>query len=350
MKKLEVIFLSEWLSNPYKTLLSKSLNKNKVEIKEYLLTIFFIPIVLKDSKPDILHLHALHPFLRSSNFLSKSIKFWLFVSQIFFLRLIGIKTVWTVHEWEDKLYNESSIISPANATIIGKIFHSFITHCQSTKCNISKYFKVSDQHVHLIPHGNYIDYYKNQVNRKEARTYLGIPNNSFVFLIFGGLYRYKGILEAIQAFKQVQESNIYLVITGKPSERGLKEEIENEIFGFENILFFSEYVLDYDVQIYMNACDCVVVSYKVFTTSGVAILAMSFGRICIAPRVGFFVDILGESGAFLYDSESSNGLLNAMKQAILNQNSIPSMENNNFILAKQWNWDYVAEATLVAYK
>ena len=109
-----------------------------------------------------------------------------------------------------------------------------------------------------------------------------------------------------------------------------------------NIICELSRIPDDDIQIYMNASDCVLVPYKVFTTSGIAILAMSFARVCIAPRIGFFQDMLDESGSFLYDSDDNDRLLNAMEVAIEKKDNILEMGKHNLKLAEQWDWKDIA--------
>lgn len=352
IKKNKVFFLSEWLKNPYKDLLAKHLESEGLEVREDLWKTLFLLEVLYPWKPNILHLHALHPFLRGRSTFSKNVKFCLFVVQIFLLKLLGIKTVWTVHEWADKLDTGSSEISPNHAAVIGRVLYAFIAHCESTKDDIVNTFQLSNsKKAHFIPHGNYIGFYENQVDQHQARQLLGIPDEHVSFLIFGGLYRYKGVLEALSAFKQLTSDQVTLIIAGKPSEKGLKEEIEAEIESCsKQVIFVPERIPDADVQLYMNACDCVVMPYKVFTTSGVAVLAMSFGRVCIAPQIGFFQDIFEEDGAFLYEIDDPAGLTKALSRTITNRVAIPSMAQRNLELAKTWSWQFVADRTISVYE
>ena len=352
MKNLNIVFLSEWLNNPYKDLLSEKLEAKGAKVREYFWSTFFAPIVLKAGKPDVLHLHTLHPFLRGKSRLSKFLKLYCFAGQIFLLKLLGVKTVWTVHEWTDKLNTGSSEISPSYCTLIGKIFHGFIVHDKLTKEVINQKFQLNDRvKIKVIPHGNYIEFYENKISQQDARQYLKIPDDNFVFLIFGSIYRYKGVLEALRAFKKLDLAQATLIVAGKPGEAKLKAEIEAEIKNStQQIVFVPERIPDSDIQIYFNACNCVVVPYQIFTTSGVAVLATSFGRSCIAPKLGFFEDLFEGGGAFLYDAIASDGLTDALSQALQSQELIPAMEQKNFELAKSCSWEYVASQTLLAYQ
>jgi len=58
----------------------------------------------------------------------------------------------------------------------------------------------------------------------------------------------------------------------------------------------------------MNACDVVVFPYQEILTSGAVILAMSFGRACVAPRLGCIQDVLDDKGAFIYEPSNKAGL------------------------------------------
>ena len=76
---------------------------------------------------------------------------------------------------------------------------------------------------------------------------------------------------------------------------------------------------------------------------------MSFEKACIAPRMGYFNDVLDNAGSFLYDPDSSNGLMFAMKSAIEHRNQLTDMGRHNFQKVQQWSWEYVAKETLKVY-
>ena len=351
MANLKAVFLSNWLDNPYKKLLIKHLEPKGVKVREYRWSIFFLPKVIWPWKPDILHLHTLHPFLRGKSHLSRWLKLLIFVSQISLLRLLGTKTVWTVHEWNDKIGRRTGNISQSHGAILGRFIHSLITHCQSTQQEVAQAFGLEKtEKVLVVPHGNYIRCYENQIGQQEARTQLGIATEPVVFLILGGLYRHKGILEAIQTFKTLPQEESTLVIAGALGESDLEPQLKDMLSEHSNnILFIPKRIRDDELQIYLNACDAVILPYKVFTTSGMAILAMSFGRACIAPNRGFFPDVLDHRGAFLYDDVGETGLLTAMKQAVEQKSQLHNMGQHNFNLAQQWNWDFVANETFNIY-
>jgi glycosyltransferase involved in cell wall biosynthesis len=261
--------------------------------------------------------------------------------------LIGIKTIWTVHEWEHKADGD---ITPLQSAIVGNCFHAIITHCEATKRQIQSYFLLEKKNkVFVIPHGNYLGVIANAISQQDAREELGLPQDGMVFLIFGHLYPFKGHLEAIEAFQKLEHDRSYLLIVGSAANVQFKEKIEKKIQGYENILLIPERVPDERVQVYMNACDCVVLPYKIFTTSGIALIAMSFKRACIAPNKDFFRDIVSDSGGFLYDSAQEDGLLQSMNFALKNRGQLVEMGQHNYNRSKDWDWDTIAEKTFQVY-
>lgn len=352
---MKVFFISEWFDNPYKSLLIKHLNLKNIQVEELKNNlVFLVKILDKFQMPQIVHFQTIHCFLVSQNLLYSWFKFLLFTSQIIFLKLFRIKIVWTVHEWQDKVsQKKKKNITSFKAKIIGKLFDIIITHCDSTKKLIIRELSIDNyKKVIVIPHGNYITWYENTTTPNEARQALNLQQNDFVFLIFGGIHRGKGILEGIAAFKQLPQKNISLIIAGKNGSIKLTSEIKKEIEAWQNIKLVSldEGVPDAEVQIYLNACDCLLLPYKIFTTSGVALLGMSFGKVCIAPDSGFFQDIFQNGGAFLYDPNQVSSLQKVMETVIKNQDLLPKIGQKNIQLAQKWNWDFVAEETAKVYQ
>lgn len=345
-----VVFISSWLNNPYKQLLSDGLSLHGIKVSECLSSNLFIINVLA-GKPDVVHFHTLHEFIVARLPLYSWLKLFIFIFQLLVLKLLGIKIIWTVHEWKDKICNGKHDISSAKARIIGFFIHGFITHCNHTKLDIKRAFGIKNENrLFLIPHGNYVDYYINEVDTLTSRISLKLPSDALIFLIFGGIHRGKGILEAIRAFKGLDSKDTYLVIAGESGDSALKDEISKEMDGILNILFSPRRVADDEVQLYMNACDCVLVPYTVFTTSGVALLAMSFSKACIAPKAGFFLEILDSAGAILYDCKQEDGLTQAMKHAMEVKDKLQAMGQHNFRVATNWSWSYVSRETLRAYE
>ena len=64
----------------------------------------------------------------------------------------------------------------------------------------------------------------------------------------------------------------------------------------------------------MRACDACVLPYRQVTTSGAAILALSFGVPVVAPRMGCFVDLIGNDRGVLFDPDHPAALAEALQR------------------------------------
>jgi beta-1,4-mannosyltransferase len=351
MASVKTVFISNWFDNPYKDLLISGLNHQDVEVSEYFRSTFFIQNIFKDGRSNIVHLQTLHYFFASRNPVFYWLKFLFFIIQILLLRVIGVQTVWTVHEWTDKISGGKHNLSPLQAKFLGKTLGAVITHCESTRQEMfsALHLKNLDK-IFVVPHGHYIDYYENVLSATEAKQLLNVDPASTTFLYFGGIHPSKGVLDAIEAFKAVNSPRSNFLIAGKAGDK-IQKAISAAIAGVKNINFVDpdNYVLDQDVQLYMNAADVVVLPYKVFTTSGVALLAMSFKKACIAPKSGFFQDILDQSDNFLYVPNTQLALQHAMQAAIAAHSSLVERGLHNFQTAQRYDWDSVAEQTVFIY-
>lgn len=351
MKRIKVTFLSLLEANPYGNALIESLRSKGVDVENYSPKFFFLPSILKKNRCDIIHLHTIHFFFLGKTMVRRWIKFFIFTFQILILKLLGIKFVWTVHEWSSKDKNKQDDIYLLWAKVLVYLFDGVITHCNSTKKDICDATRIkSKEKFRVIPHANYIGLYESDLTQIKSRKALGVPDNDLIFLIFGNLIRAKGVLEAIDAFNMLPEGSTSLLIAGFPGEDDIEKLILEKVKYSQNIIFRPKKIPHEEVGAYMTASDCVLVPYKAFTTSGVTILAMSFGKACLAPRVGFFNEVLDDLGSFLYDFDNENGLLDAIVLASKDRQKVVKMGEHNFNLASQWSWDYVSQETLNLYR
>lgn len=65
----------------------------------------------------------------------------------------------------------------------------------------------------------------------------------------------------------------------------------------------------------MNAADVVALPYARSTTSGSALLALSFGRPVVAPALDFLAEVVPPAAGVLYPPAAAGGLTTALRQA-----------------------------------
>lgn len=348
---LRTIFAPHFINtNPYQKQLAEYLDNLGVEVDGLSYRKVFLPTATKKGKVNIFHLHWLHTFSKAPNTITALLRVTKFISGLVILRLMGIKIVWTAHNLKDH-ENQRQFLDRICTFTVAKLAHAIITHCQAAKWEVIKELNLTNKNkVFAMPHGNYNTYYENKIDQTEARKLLGLSDSSTVFLFLGLIRPYKGVFELIESFQQLPKDGLELVIAGKTLNDELTEQVKQKIEGFDNIKFRPGFVPDDQIQVYMNASDAVIFPYKNVLTSGTVILAMSFGKACIAPRRGCIGEILHESGAFLYNPDQEEGLLEAMNSALHKKTALSNMGQYNQQLANQWSWELVARETLDVYK
>jgi len=168
--------------------------------------------------------------------------------------------------------------------------------------------------VQVIPHGNYLGCYPNEISPLEARRQLDLPEDAFVYLFLGWVRPYKGVEDLIAAFEKLDSSDNRLLIVGRVS-KSIRETIVTLTRGKPAIKLIPEFVPDAAIQLYMNACNVCVLPYKHITTSGAIMLAWSFGRPVITPAIGCFPELVTPETGILYDPSQPNALVSALQQA-----------------------------------
>lgn len=360
---MTVYFAPQFLSiNPYQKQLSEALEKLGIRTEGIEGNKVFLPSAINLKSSKIVHLHWLHTYFRSPEFNKFPILRFLrfpfailtlgkFIFGLILLKIINIKIVWTAHNLKSH-ETFSPLLDYLCRFIVAHLSDSIIIHCETAKNNVLERFciKKADR-VLVVNHGHYADYYQNSVSKTGARKVLGLTEDSLVFLFFGLIRPYKGVIELIESFLALDRKNfdMQLVIAGKSINDSFVEHVKSKAAKDKSIKLIPGFVPDDEIQKYMNACDVVVLPYRDVLTSGAAILAMSFARACVVPQQGCMGEVLDDSGAFLYNPEQDDGLTKALNQVVTNRAALPHMGTYNQTLAKKWTWDNIAKETLSVY-
>lgn len=222
-----------------------------------------------------------------------------------------------------------------------------IVHGDYVKGKVMELYGVDNYVIKVIPHGHYIDYYRNEVSKKQARELLGFDEREIVFLYFGMIRPYKGVLELIEAFKSLKHIDSRLLIVGKPANKDIAQCVLKECEDDRRIRVVFNFVPDNEIQIYMNAADIVVLPYRESSTSGSLVLSMSFGKPVIAPCLMSITEILHPKGGIVYDPSDKCGLVDAMRQALTSK--LSEMGKYNLEIIRNFGWDYIANETYRVY-
>lgn len=278
------------------------------------------------------------------------VKSLLFLFQIWVIKQIGIKLVWTVHN----LKRHEKTFRALEARFTEKLANRsnrVIVHCQNAAKEMQRKFRtIRENQISIIPHGHFSEYYANNLTTEAARKKLNIDASKLTFLFLGELRYYKGIFDLIETFKFLNDPRLQLIIAGRPHNHNIAREISQKVKAVTNIRTNLNYVSDDDMQVYINASDIMVFPYRDIFTSGGIFLGISFGKPIIAPKSGCITDTLGETNNFLYDPHSKNGLLKAIKASVASAHRLHEIGQENILLSAEHDWKFIAQQTIQLYR
>jgi beta-1,4-mannosyltransferase len=337
-------------ANKYIDCLWSSLRPHGVEIAALNLNQPFCLFKAAHTSGGVVHLHWLDALWRYEPKKKVESLRWLFshLRKLLFLKSRKYQFVWTVH---NSISHEcaSPFIEKSFRWFIAKLCDDIVVMSEFSRSELAQLYGRTKQ-VHVIPHGNYIGVYSNQISRTEARCRLGIDPNQAVLLHLGMIRRYKGIDHLIAAVNQLKDPNIVLLIAGSPSPANLVTKIEQAAQQDSRIVLRLEFVPDEDVQLYMNACDWVVLPYQKMLNSGSILLALSFGRPVIVPQLGAIPELIndGEHGyCYAHNQDLVTGLTRALSTPCGQWEQMCVQSHH---LAQQYDWSKIGSQIYQIYQ
>lgn len=145
------------------------------------------------------------------------------------------------------------------------------------------------------------DNFGDQIDKTQAKQYLGIPVEQPIILFFGFIRKYKGLdllLEAMALLKEEAHSHPEMVVpkllvAGEfyDAEAGYLSQIDQ--LGIRDLLILkTDFIADDQVHYYLSAADFVIQPYKNATQSGVTPLAYHFEKPMLVTNVGGLAELV----------------------------------------------------------
>lgn len=326
---MNIVIYPNWTeTNPYLNLLCSALREsgNKVIITDHLFKNKFL------DRPDVINVHWVE-----SESVAKAFKF---LFNILLVKIRGVKVCWTIHNLKPHS-DKNALSNKIVYLILFQIADLFIVMSKWEKNIIEELSSIDGTKVKVVPHGNYSSHYKNNCSRDEAKKRLNISKNAFVYLFFGIIREYKGVIELLEVFTKVKRKCDILLIAGTPEKSLEKKILEYEDDSVHAHLGFVE---EKNVQYFFNAADICVFPYREITNSGSVTLAFSFSRPVICPKLGSLREIVKPDFGILYEL---GGLSKALKEA--RNKNLEEMGLNAYKYSQTVSWESIAKKYTSAY-
>lgn len=356
---LSVIIMEKSEKNPYVSLLINALKREEIDITQtdHLIILPLIRSTFQNPSADIIQLDWIYRYYMSDGFSDYKLiddlitlcRWFAFLFEILVISIIPTSIVWTVH---NKHHHERNYarINKITKELMFFLSDSITVKCESAKKElISEYRAAKPEKMYVVPDGNYIPAYENEVSRSDSRSELSINEDAFVYLFFGMIREYKGIPELIAVFQNLDQPTAELWVVGKPNDAAIRMEIERQAKKADDVNTIFEYVDAGDVQYYMNAADVFVLPYRKILNSGSVHLGLSFGLPIVAPQIGCIPEVLPSENELMYSPKQGDGLSNALRDAY-NSSNLDQISERNYRCATSNSWDNAAKRLIEVYK
>lgn len=292
---------------------------------------------------DVIHLHWIHHFCPLVVRQTPKTLFYTLrnLAHLSFLKAQGHQIVWTIH---NTLSHETKTprLEHRLRWLLSRLCSDILVMSEYSKQEFIQHYGRFDR-VHIVPHGNYIGAYPNQLTQLEARQKLDIAPHKTVLLNLGRMMPYKGVEHLVEAFGQIQDSEAVLLIAGSCRNTELAEQLQKSVQVDSRINLHLRFIEDVEIQIYMNASDWVILPYQNILNSGSALLGLSFGRPTIAPQKGSLPELIedGKQGiTYSDDAELASAITRALSISPKQQEQ---MRAQAYSAAQRYDWKQIGQ-------
>ncbi len=327
-------------TNPYQTLVYSGFTSNDAKAQFGSIEDALQFLIAHPTQKAVFHLHWQHTITGIAQSAHEHRIFAkTFIQNIKAFQGLGGIVAWTVHNrlpHDIKFKRAELEYHQALCDLVDLIF----LHNASALAQIKEVYGIDASKVAFIEHGNYIDSYPNTISQQQAREYLSIAEDAFVYGFIGQLRPYKGLNEFIDAtYDFAGDTNSIALIAGKAVWPYQKGQISQLCAPLKNTKVIEAFISDNELQIYLNAVDVIVLPYKEILTSGSMILAASFAKPVLVPSIASFSDVTDLPFVFSYNPDKKGALAAAIKAIKnLDKNELKALGAQALEYAKALSW------------
>ncbi|MGM9488987.1 glycosyltransferase [Ideonella sp. YS5] len=233
------------------------------------------------------------------------------------IRMAGHRVVWTVHNvmphetrWPEHDRRIHQMVADA-----ADVVHVMTSQSRAL---CSPHYRWDADKELCVPHPSYLGAHADWLSPMQARAEWRIAQEEVVFLSFGAVLGYKGYAGLMTAFDAARAASVRplrLIIAGAPADEAVARALRLWAHGRSDVTLELRTIGSDEIQYFFRAADAAVCPYERTLNSGAALMATSFGVPVIGPRIGGFIDNIGESAGLLYDPADEAGLTVALIDA-----------------------------------
>ena len=242
---------------------------------------------------------------------------------------------------------------PEAATRIGRTLarllaemDAVVVHSEHGARRLEADFGVRADRLRVIPHGAF-DYLTSQEGEVPLPAELREVRGP-VILVFGLVRPYKGTDVLLEAFRQVEGAELWVV--GKPRmPMDELRELAHRAPG--TVRFVDRFITDPEIPAFMRRADVLVLPYRNIEQSGVLYTGLAFGRPLVLSAVGGFPEIAEQGAARLVPPEDPDALAATLNDLLADRSARDELADAaTRVAATTYSWERIGERTMALYR
>lgn len=200
--------------------------------------------------------------------------------------------------------------------------------------------------IRVIPHGAF-DYLTRLPEEKPLPAELEGAEGP-VILFFGLLRPYKGLDTLLEAFREIEGAELWIVGNPRMDVEPLRR-LADEAKG--RVRFVTRFVEDAEIPSIFRRADLVVLPYRDAEHSGVLYTGLAFGKAMVLSAVGGFPEVAASGAARLVDPEDPAALATALSDLVTDEQARTELTASALAAAAgPYSWDAIARQTTDLYQ
>jgi len=327
--------------NPYTELLYASMRALGAEVQEFSVT------GLLRRAPSVWHLHWPDHVLNRPGRLHAMIRGMAVLALVTVARKRGCKIVWTVHNLHSHERRHPRIEAWFWRHFVRRV-DGYLSPSRTGRDQALGLFpQLRGTPGFVVPLGHYRGVYPNDLSPQAARAKLQIAEDSTVIGYVGRIMPYKNVPHLVRVYRQLHAPTSVLLIAGEPVSPGVGEAVISAASGDPSVQLHLRHVPAPEIQVHLLASDLIVFPYRDILNSSSALLALSFDRPILVPRLGAMAELRECIGAEWVATYEGDLTPRALAEAIEWARSTPRGRCETL---DRLDWRAIALDTLSAFR